>query len=106
MATATQHLRTDALYQWLDRVNAAALWQKQLDGSTLTAFNINGRVAIVQLFNGGDGEGWEIYIPSSNSGKIADALDAAAEALGVDGCRGLVESIPHSVKVQQEPHGV
>jgi len=45
---------------------------------TITAYNINGRVVILQEFAE---HGWDVYVQASPSGEIAATLDAVAEAI-------------------------
>lgn len=91
----------DVLNAWLDRVGARLLWQMSSKGRTgydrmntapflLHCVEINGRVVIIQEWTG-NGTGWQIYVPSSDKNDTAACVDGAAAALGVDGCRGLVE---------------
>ncbi len=80
--------RMQALDDWLSRANACQLWQKEINGvGTVAAYAIKGRVAIVQRFSKPlrDDSGWEIYVPASESGHIAETLDAAGRFFGVVG---------------------
>jgi hypothetical protein len=68
-------------------VYARHLWVAAVPASTLHAYLINGRVALVLHHAGGCG--WEIVIPASQSIDIARTLDDAALILGTEGCAGL-----------------
>lgn len=77
---------------WLKRIGAQMLWiQKVRSVGTISAYMAgdNARVFLVHDF--ADSGGWEIYIPSSNKNDAALSMDHAAEYLGVEGCRGLLE---------------
>jgi hypothetical protein len=87
---ATQAVnRLSALDDWLERVGARKVWTTSIEGTdmTMTGYLINGRMAIVQGY--GKGNGWELFTPASNDNRVASTLDAAATALGVEGCRGI-----------------
>lgn len=87
---ATKH--TDPLDAWLERVEALPQWQMKVPGlgHIVTSYLINGQLAVVIRYK--ENLGWELLVPSSNKNNTAASLDGAAMALGVDGCRGLVEA--------------
>jgi hypothetical protein len=88
----TRHkVRTDLLDAWLDRVDASKRWEFKLPstGDIMAAHIINCQLVITLRYAGRNG--WELFVPPSNSNKISDTLDHAAMMLGVEGCRGLVE---------------
>lgn len=67
---------------WLDRVNARALWEQRVKGiGLLAAYAVNGRVAIVQTYDRTGG--FEVFVPASQSGRIDATLAAAEVALGL-----------------------
>ncbi len=79
--------RKRVLQEWLDRKQARCLWQIDTSnqeghtkGSSLTAYMINGRVCIVQMFNGGTA--WDIYT-ASPSVRWSDTLIDAERRLGL-----------------------
>lgn len=86
--------RLKPLRSWQERVNATAVRRFEDNGDTFTVYRIGGQLAIVQVYK--NNLGWELFVASSNcSGSkelnsVSAALDGAAVALGVEGCRGLV----------------
>lgn len=93
--------RTDQLQLWLDRVNANFMWSAKIPGgkgAKIEAHNINGQCALVLRFANKDG--WELFVPASNRNEIAHTIDAAAIALGVEGCRGLINDAAHIAKAK------
>jgi len=86
--------RNDMLYAWLERVSAYEAWMTRIGntGGSLSGYHINGQLVVVLRYANPE-DGWELFIPASKKNHIADTLDAAAEFLGVDGCRGLVEKL-------------
>lgn len=87
--------RLEPLRAWLDRVNAQCLYEMTSPSKRIltSVYVIGGRVAIVQSHRNMDGTttGWDLFVPAKpDSADIALTLDAAAIALGVEGCAGLV----------------
>lgn len=92
---------TKPLTDWLARVEARKLWERtiptEVGGMTLTGYKINGQLAVAIVDQAG--HGWELLVPAGgNTNDTATTLDGAATALGVDGCRGLVEDLPDNHK--------
>lgn len=82
--------KTDPLDAWLERVEARLLWQSNVKGiGTVTCYLVNQRLAMVLRYQ--ERRGWELFVPASNENNTALTLDGAAEALGVDGCAGLLD---------------
>jgi glycine cleavage system aminomethyltransferase T len=82
MSKGTTTTRQDALSTWLDDNGARRLWHEHItDVGSLAAYQINGRVILVMIHRHRDG--WEIYIPASDTNKVADTLDAAARYCGL-----------------------
>lgn len=88
MKTATKH--TDILDAWLERVEADESWSMRVEhtGATVTGYLINCRLAVVVRY--AENLGWELLVAGSYQNSTEATLDGAAEALGVEGCRGLV----------------
>lgn len=90
-ATAAKRTMTQteqALAGWLARVKAELAWEAKLHDDTLRGYWINCQLVIVLQYQEG-AAGWELFIPPSNGNLLADTLDGAAKALGVEGCKGL-----------------
>ena len=73
--------------------NARPLWSltaKNSDGYpnafTVTAYNINGRVVILQEF--AEANSWDVFVPASQDGRIDATLDAVNIAVKPDGGQG------------------
>lgn len=79
--------RKRVLQEWLERRQARCVWQIDTSkmegftaGSSLTAYIVNGRFLIVQMFNGG--QAWDIYT-GTPSLKWSDTLIDAERRLGL-----------------------
>jgi hypothetical protein len=83
--------RLSALDEWLNRVEAHKMWEESIrhTGATITAYQIN--LTIVMVLRYANGDGWELFVPSSKSNKIVDTIDGAASFLGVEGYRAAKE---------------
>ena len=84
--------REDQLDAWLERVDANEVWSTKIrhNCATLTGYLINCQLVIVLRY-ASTGDGWELFVPPTTQNRIDATLDAAAELLKVDGCRGLTE---------------
>jgi len=73
-------------------VNARQLWvsENPRTSTFITAYCVNGHTVIVTEFGGGNG--WEIYVPATDSGKIADTFAAVESRLGITEKRELTDS--------------
>lgn len=95
MANAAKSNRMAALDGWLERINATAMYQVLSPNrrTMITVYAVNGRVFVVMRYMEPrkPASGWDIFVPAHESNHVSLTLDSAAEALGVDGCRGLVE---------------
>lgn len=58
--------------------HARPLWVAEMPskGFSVGAYQISGYVVLLQQFDGQRGFGWDVYVPASDSNKIADVLDA------------------------------
>lgn len=76
-----------ALTPWLERVHAEHLWtlQDKDVAGRLDAYEVNGRMLIVQRYNsdGDDEGGWEIYAPVCTNLNVAMTLEAAERHCGL-----------------------
>ena len=88
----TDQKGSKALADWLERVEASHQWTMRSDLARLhtdlfeiRCYSINGHIVLVQewLVIGG----WQMFIPTDKTNKIADSLDTAAQFCGADGCR-------------------
>lgn len=61
---------------------AHSLWQQKVPrvGTTLECISIRGTIVLVQELNGG---GWNVYTPTTASGRIDETLDTLAKVCGV-----------------------
>ena len=73
--------RWDQLGSWLERVNAQFVWNTIYFGGGFSLYSVNGTIVVVHYHD--ETCGWELYVPASKSGKIADTLAAAEQFLGV-----------------------
>jgi len=73
--------RMRRLDQWLfEKMGARCMWQEITKQKTIECFVIGSRLAIVIRYPG-EHEGWDIFVPASDSGKIDETLAAAERAL-------------------------
>jgi hypothetical protein len=82
--------RRKALEAWIERINARPMYETESPNhnTLLTVFACNGRVFVVMTYT--EYDGFDLFVPAHSSNSIALTLDAAALALGVEGCAGLV----------------
>ncbi len=86
---------TAPLNRWIERIGARSVWShsNQRGNIITTAYLVNGRLFLVVITQTPRGTitGWDVYVPAAvDTTSIATTLDAAAIALGVEGCAGLV----------------
>lgn len=75
------------LSKWLERVKARHLCTSRMEGAQVRLYEINGQRVYITINTAADR--WDIHVSASASLDDERHVDAAAEALGVVGCRGL-----------------
>ena len=73
--------RDKRLAEFLAEIDAKLLFSVHKGETTIECHSCNGRTFIVMKF--GQGEGWDIYRPSSESNSIESTLTATRRYLGL-----------------------
>lgn len=99
--------RMNALDKWLERIEARPMYEMLSPNrrTMVTVYTVGGkhpigdepaRASVFMVMRyvepGKPATGWDIFVPASGSNNVRLTLDAAAMAMGVDGCRGLIDA--------------